>query len=111
MSASNGNGNLTAEEAQALRAYYSVELDALRAWARRHGHTPSTHQWDESGGRPAASTIHQHWGSWTEACRAAGLQPLPPGGLTNLQRAMLGMPPRRAPSTPPRRGKSRAKAR
>ena len=48
-------------------------VEALRAYHRDHRQPPSEHGWSGSGGRPAASTIVRHCGSWQAALELAGL--------------------------------------
>lgn len=50
---------------------------ALKAWAAEHGGAPSFADWryaDPDGGRPTASTVRDHHGSWLAALTASGLE-------------------------------------
>jgi len=98
MSDENGNGALTPDEERALRDFYAPELGLLRAFARQHGRAPMWAEWDRTGQRPTAGTMARHFGSWTNAVRAAGLEPVAgPRGMTNLDRARAGLGPRKSP--------------
>jgi hypothetical protein len=48
---------------------------ALRAWATERGEPPTANEWLSSGRRPIRSTLTDTFGSWSEALRAAGLDP------------------------------------
>ena len=68
-------------------------LEAIRAWAERHGEAPRAYEWSPEHGRaagllpadrlverersyprfPSAGTVRKHCGSWRKALRAAGL--------------------------------------
>jgi hypothetical protein len=48
---------------------------ALRAWAAEHGEPPTIEEWVSAGLRPIPTTLVRTFGSWSEALRAAGLDP------------------------------------
>lgn len=49
-------------------------LDALREHAERHGSPPTHNDWKAERRRPSTTVIARHFGSWTNALDAAGLQ-------------------------------------
>jgi Homing endonuclease associated repeat len=57
---------------------YSDEqiLNALREFGERLGRTPTAAEWKRFG-RPYESTIVKRFGSFSEACRRAGIEPRP----------------------------------
>jgi hypothetical protein len=51
-------------------------IDALQRWAAAHGRAPHHGEWQTSGlEHPPASTVHNVFGTWSAALRAAGLEP------------------------------------
>lgn len=70
----------TPQSTSSPRLYSDEEmLGFLVAWHREHGSAPTIKEWDEK--RPAYSphvkTYRIRFGSWTDAARAAGLEPNP----------------------------------
>jgi len=53
-------------------------LDALRAMGGPSGAAPSVNKWRSNGGRPSVTVIITRFGSWNNACLAAGLRVRPP---------------------------------
>ncbi len=52
-----------------------VMLAELRAVRDELGRLPSAAEWEAAGRRPSPRTFVRHFGSWAEACRAAGRAP------------------------------------
>jgi DNA invertase Pin-like site-specific DNA recombinase len=49
-------------------------IEALGAWARRHGRPPTSAEWVHARSEhPCASSVRQEFGRWNDALRAAGL--------------------------------------
>lgn len=51
-------------------------LNAIRAWTAEHGRPPERTDWyrtDPLGRHPSTGTVHDHFGSWTDALGAAGV--------------------------------------
>lgn len=69
-----------------MRTKAEVVLALRLAASLEGGRTPSSNSWDRERphGAPAMSTIRSHFGSWSEACVAAGLVPRERGGQHEL---------------------------
>jgi hypothetical protein len=53
-------------------------IEAIRAWAKKHGRAPTQEDWhasDPAGQRPIYATVVRHYGSWPAALEAAGVLP------------------------------------
>jgi hypothetical protein len=50
-------------------------IEALRAFAEERGEAPSIETWRRSGYKPSYSTAQRLFGTWSNAVRAAGLEP------------------------------------
>jgi hypothetical protein len=48
---------------------------ALQDWVAEHGEPPTIEEWVSAGLRPIPTTLARTFGSWSEALRAAGLDP------------------------------------
>ncbi len=57
------------DRAQAMLTELRVARDELGRW-------PLAAEWDAAGRRPSSRTFARRFGSWAEACRAAGRAPL-----------------------------------
>lgn len=62
-------------------------IGSLQVAAMRAGHTPSELEWAALGLRPSATNYRLRFGSWTNACRAAGLKPK--GGRTESEASAI----------------------
>ena len=59
--------------------YTKKELIALlKAWARKHGETPSQSQWDSDATMPSSCPVRYRFGSWSKGLKSAGLIPKEP---------------------------------
>ena len=52
-------------------------LEMIRAFERRHGHTPSHADCRAKNGLPSSTTFAKIWGNYNNAIRAAGFEPNP----------------------------------
>lgn len=67
-----------AERRALRRSITEAELvDALRAWAEKHGRQPSMDDWKTTTG--LAGQVVKLFGTWGDAMVAAGFEALPPG--------------------------------
>lgn len=54
-------------------------IQLLQKWHAEHGLSPARNEWERDREYPHPSTVTKHFGSWSDAIRAAGFLPLPTG--------------------------------
>lgn len=74
-------GNKPINQRGALRKYTDAEIiTKLQHAARDYGRALSENEWDNEYKPPYATSIMNRFGLWSNAWRAAGIDPIPPNG-------------------------------